>query len=146
MCVLPTFLFLPRISACVRFFVMAAMAEAAFVRFAYPLPKAGCEPKEQQFDARKHRYTRPYVLALTAMILDSTIIREGSEFPGRACVRCGCYEAWEGMTDECCWKRNPRKRKRCMFESGGTENEAAQDRLSAIPANQAVQRQDEPEM
>ena len=55
-------------------------------------------------------------------------------------------EAFEGMTDECCWKRNPRKRKRCMFESGGTENEAAQDRLSAIPANQAVQRQDEPEM
>ena len=27
---------------------MAAMAEAAFVRFAYPLPKAGCEPKEQK--------------------------------------------------------------------------------------------------
>ena len=124
------------------FFVMAGMAEAVFVRFAYPLPKAGCEPKEQQFDWRKHRYTRPYVLALTAMIRD----REGSEFPGRECVRCGCYEAWEGMTHECCWKRNPRKRKRCMFESGGTENEAAQDRLSAIPANQAVQRQDEPEM
>ena len=128
------------ISACVRFFVMAAMAEAAFVRFAYPLPKAGCEPKEQQFDSRKW-YTRAYVLALTAMIRDATMIREGSGDLGRACVRCGCYEAFEGMTDECCWKRNRRKRKRCMFESDGTENEAVQDRRSAIPAHQAVQHQ-----
>ena len=46
MCLAHSFLG-PHLRLC-SFFVMAAMAEAAFVRFAYPLPKAGCEPKEQK--------------------------------------------------------------------------------------------------
>ena len=94
------------------------MAEAAFVRFAYPLPKAGCEPKEQQFDWRKHRYTRPYVLAKTAMIFDGAFIRAGSEFPGRACVRCGCYEAWGGDDRRVLLETEPQKEKEVYVRVG----------------------------
>ena len=34
---------------------------------------------------------------------------------GRVCNRCGCYEAFEGLTDECCWRG--RKKRRCTFEA-----------------------------
>ena len=46
---------------------------------------------------------------------------------GRVCTRCGCYEAFEGMTEECCWNDRSvsRKKRRCDFEGTSQQSDRA---------------------
>ena len=49
---------------------------------------------------------------------------------GRVCTRCGCYEAFEGMTEECCWNDRSvsRKKRRCVFEGTSQQSDRAKRR------------------
>ena len=41
-------------------------------------------------------------------------VAETSPNVGRVCVRCGCYEAFQMMTQECCWHQ---KKEHCRFRT-----------------------------